>query len=82
MSNHCSKSYCSHISNSNWFQEITGDYKYADFIKAQADAVVKYAHMGAGYYRPTWIANNRAENWDSSQSSALAVFLAAAAQEC
>ncbi|KAH8827859.1 glycoside hydrolase family 76 protein [Flagelloscypha sp. PMI_526] len=67
----------------NWFQEITGTTKYSDFIIRQADAIVDNANMGNGYYGPTWFyPYKNPENWDSSQSSALAAFLAAAAQDC
>ncbi|KAL1725883.1 glycoside hydrolase family 76 protein [Schizophyllum commune] len=70
-----------------WFLEITGKdngTKYSDFIKAQADAVLKNAAQDGDKYTNLWYGADEgaAKHSSQSQGSALGALLAASKQSC
>ena len=72
---------------SAWFLEITGKdngTKYSDFIKAQADAVLKNAAQDGDKYTNLWYGADEgaAKHSSQSQGSALGALLAASKQSC
>ena len=76
-----------HRSSSAWFLEITGKdngTKYSDFIKAQADAVLKNAAQDGDKYTNLWYGADEgaAKHSSQSQGSALGALLAASKQSC
>lgn len=74
------------LTYSSWFLQISGaddGTKYADFVKAQADAVDANAAVGTdGSYGPIWYTKTDTESIVSSQGAALGAFVGAGWTNC